>query len=194
MERQMIRIAKIRFARLAVLGLSCALLPMLSAGCNDKAKHAKRDDAAEMHKPGDSVDRILEVQAGQAARADSTLYPQHFDSGELNSLGRTKLKLMMSGRETGQPVVVYMETGKAGANQAEARRAAIDKYWRDSTADAQAGLEIRDSANPALRYPAAQSLDRLNKTGSDAGNGGSAPADRGMTGGGTGVSRDTLFK
>jgi hypothetical protein len=87
-----------------------------------------------------------------------------------------------------------METGKAGASQAEARRAAIDKFYRASTADADARLEIRDSGNPALRYPAAPSIDRLNKTGSDADKGGSTAGDRGMTGGGTGVSRDTLFK
>jgi len=157
----------IRFCKIGVFTLGAALLPMLTLGCNDnKAKHARRDEPRKMEDQPKSIDRILEIQAAQGARNDSTLYPQHFDGGELNALGRSKLALMMRGASAGSPTIVYLDLGRA-SETSQARHRAVDKYWKESMT-AQAHLELRDGLNPNATSSARHGLERLPKTNSDA--------------------------
>ena len=54
------------------------------------------------------VQRIERVQNASGAREDATLEPYHFDKGEVNSLGRQKLSLMIDDDDANNPLVVYL--------------------------------------------------------------------------------------
>src|ERR1051326_1677055 len=100
----------IRFGK-AVLVMFAAGSFVLGCQDNKKPQSARREPMRRqppMAEPGKSVDRFLEIQAANGARNDATLYPSHFDGGELNALGRSKLALLMHGGRTGQPTVVYL--------------------------------------------------------------------------------------
>ena len=109
MERQMIsRIGKIG------MFVAGAALPLLVLGCESSSKSKpapmahKEPMAPKMEEPGRAIDRMSEMQAINGAHNDATLYPQDFDGGELNALGKSKLAMIIKGTPSGQATVVTL--------------------------------------------------------------------------------------
>jgi hypothetical protein len=186
------------------LFVAAAALPLL-AGCQDNKQTAHHDKKMEppkhMTEPGREIDRMIEMQAAVGAKNDATLYPQHFDGGELNSLGRSKLALLMRANQGSPRTVVYMDLGRAN-DLTSARHSSIERYWRDSMSG-QTQLEIRDGMNSNLAYSAQPSLDRLKLTNRPGEKGGESQSestnqnvnapDRSNSNSGSQM-QDTLFK
>ena len=157
------------------LGVVCGVaLYAASSGCqNDNATSDANANAihGEMF-PGDgderAVDRFVKVQSASAARADATLNDNHFDSGgELNSLGRAKLDLMMKDDEASLPMVVYVDVRRADSRQGAAAAAercqdSARRYLADhGMADDR--VEFRTGPNFGYRHPARDGLRGLRR-------------------------------
>src|SRR5678815_1601636 len=97
-----------RAGKLATLAGVCGAVLAAAAGCQNDGKNPIH---GEMFPPDEQVrpvDRAIDVQSAAAARSDATLNKYHFDrGGELNSLGRSKIDLMLKDDEASLPVVVY---------------------------------------------------------------------------------------
>ena len=173
---------------LAGIGVACgAALYAAATGCqNDNATASANANGngnggrAVIHGdvfPADgeerAVDRFVRVQSASAARADATLTDHHFDrGGELNSLGRSKLDLMLKDDESSLPVVVYVDVhrpdggqGGAGAG-AERCRDAARRYLADKGL-ADDRVDFRTGPNVNYRHPARDGLRGLRKFESD---------------------------
>jgi hypothetical protein len=90
------------------------------------------------------------------------LSDDHFDGGELNSLGRTKLKLIAVGRpvESKAPVVVYLNT--TDSKMVDERKAAIESYWKGSEY-ADIALNVKNGVNDNVTSPAQPNINALKK-------------------------------
>ncbi|MGE5612111.1 MAG: hypothetical protein ACM359_22885 [Bacillota bacterium] len=127
------------------------------------------------------VDRMMAAQAAVGARDDAMLYPRHFDDGELNSLGQSKLYLMVKDKPTDQPLVVYLNL-PANSPLAADRRDAVEKYLSDAGLTAEQ-IELKDGTNPEAFGSAETGLTRLPKTESGAGGASTTMGQPGMVGG-----------
>lgn len=171
--------------RRALIGAACgAVIGAAAAGCqNDRSN----DIHGEMF-PADgdvrSVDRFAEVQSAAAARADATLTASHFDEdGGLNSLGRSKLDLMLRDDDASSAMVVYLDvrgrgngagnTGGSGATQFfDAHR--YEDGARRHLADRGVGdarVEFRQGPNVGYTHPAREGLRGLSRLNGDDGKG-----------------------
>jgi hypothetical protein len=136
------------------------------------------------------VQRIERVQAASGARADATLSKAHFDKGELNSLGRQKLSLMIDDDDANNPLVIYLNVPADDEFKAP-RQDSVIAYLKDQGLE-EKQVSFREGPNPATNHPAEDSMIRLAKTetGASAGNSGSSPTgtDQPMAGGTGGMT------
>jgi hypothetical protein len=95
------------------------------------------------------VSHILDAQAARGARADATLYPSHFSGDNLNSLGRSKLELMLQDNDSGLPATIYI-AGPAASHTA--RVAAVAMYLADAGFQ-PAQFQIGKGPNPSSLHP-----------------------------------------
>src|SRR5438270_3508463 len=95
--------------RAILIAGSSMLIALLSSGC-EQDRQQRQAMGEFFPQPGEvrDVQRIERVQEASGARADATLQPAHFDKGELNSLGREKLLLMLDDDDANNPVTVYL--------------------------------------------------------------------------------------
>ena len=127
-----------------------------SAGCRDAHVHE-----AFFPDLNESKTRLaLNVQAARGARVDATLYGMHFDGTELNSLGQAKLGLMLEDGNAASPITVYVSVA---ADDADARRAAVERYLTDAGLE-QGRFKTIAGVNPHNTHPASESITRLKKT------------------------------
>lgn len=105
------------------------------------------------------VTTALDCQAANGSRFDAMLRPQHFDGGQLNSLGRSKLDHLL-----GQPgpVVVYV-AGAVGNAVCPARRDAVVAYAKQQ-GRTEEQLKVEEGTAPATLHAAGPGLMRLAKT------------------------------
>jgi len=83
--------------KMILIAGSCMLIALYSSGC-EWNYNQQRQAMGEFFPPNGEmrdVQRIERVQEASGAREDATLEPYHFDKGEVNSLGRQKLSLMI---------------------------------------------------------------------------------------------------
>ena len=147
----------IRAGRRALWAAAWGAVLATAAGCqNDgsRAIHGELFPADEQVRP---VDRAIDVQSAAAARSDATLNKYHFDrAGELNSLGRSKLDLMLKDDEASLPMVVYVDIRENGDHQrsdvsryeASARRYLADRGLLDDRVEFHTGPNL-ESTRPA---------------------------------------------
>jgi hypothetical protein len=96
------------------------------------------------------VDAHAERYASNGAAYDASFSDVHFDGGELNALGRSKLGLLLSAAATTSPVTVYVA---GDPNLTNARLASLNKNWKSSKyPDIQ--LTAKEGRNPLVMYPA----------------------------------------
>lgn len=170
--------------KLPWLALAAAALVAVSTGChngdNKELLHGDKFDADDAPR---ATRNAVAVQAANGARADATLYPAHFNSAGLNSLGREKLETMMLDDESTPPMTVYLDLGKDPASVKLAHTAVAEYLKARGVAESQ--FKIEDGPNPRTLHRAeetATGLDSLNRA-SGAGSQGGQPA-----GGTTGYS------
>src|SRR5688500_16824057 len=101
--------------------MTTAAAVLVSTGCanrdQDKAANAQFKKKHESTAANDGffnpqgeerVTAFTNVQASNGARNDAMLYAHHFTAGQLNSLGRSKVLLMLEDCESCEPSTVYM--------------------------------------------------------------------------------------
>jgi hypothetical protein len=161
-----------------VLTLALAAVSVL-AGCQQDTAVQHGEDFPG---PGEtrSAYRYAEVQAAAGARTDATMRSYHFDKGELNSLGRERLDLMLKDDESVTPLVVYLD---APAEQVDLRdhwQRSVVTYLKDrGLTDEQFKLEF--GANPRSVSRAAPAIRGMHQA-EDAVGAGGPPANGGPTG------------
>ena len=106
--------------------------------------------------------RLLDTQAARGARADATLYPQHFDGARLNSLGKSKLDLMLHDTDSEPPLRLYID-GQASDPTWIARTDSVKKHFAAiGLIDTQ--FQVVAGPNPATWHPVAKDIDATNRS------------------------------
>ena len=149
------------------IALLAALAIIGAAGCqNDRDRDPATVTAHGERFPSDAevrpVDRFVRVQAAAAARTDAALFPHHFDAaGDLNSLGRGKLDLMLQD-DAALPLVVHLDLARPGADPVPADncRQSVRAYLADRGLD-ESQLQFRDGPNAADSHSARDGLRGL---------------------------------
>jgi hypothetical protein len=133
-----------------LMAAGAAAAAMLVLGCsnkNDEAQNALfKSDGQER------VSKFVNVQAANGARSDGMLYAHHFEAGQLNSLGRGKVLLMLEEAENNEQRVVHLVNVGEGDLLAQ-RKASVELY-----------LKTADGPNKLAFHPAAPNLVRFAKT------------------------------
>jgi hypothetical protein len=140
------------------------------------------------HKPENdtyALDRMFEGMSAAGAVDDATLYDQHFDGGELNSLGRSKVALMLEAAPKNEPLTIYIPT--AGSDErAQSRMDAVNKFWKDSQFVA-VQMQTKQGVNPNNTSPASIGLAGLRKLDKEQ-NGGTSSGSSSSGSGSSGAS------
>src|SRR5438270_782538 len=137
---------------------AAVVLALSGAGCShdpEPKAHARNfeDEAKDMDKfPAEDDSRpyrrFMIAQAAAGARHDGMLYEAHFDGDLLNSLGESKLSLMLKDNDHAFPVVVYMNV--SDDNRLKARENAVATYLIDSGLQDQQ-IKFEFGPNPNAR-------------------------------------------
>jgi hypothetical protein len=146
-----------------LLAGSCMLIALYSAGC-EQDQQQRQAMGKFFPPPGEVRDtqRISRVQCASGARADSTLQAYHFDKGELNSLGREKLSLMIDDDDANNPLVVYLNV-PADDEFKGARQDSVVAYLKEQGLE-EKQVSFKEGVNPGTNHPAQDGLTRLAKT------------------------------
>ena len=123
-----------------------------AAGCDKNKKEEAADNAFFKSDGVDRVSPTLTAQATNGARHDAMLYTHHFDGGHLNSLGRSKVLLMLEDCENCSPITVHMVNCGEGDLLAQ-RKAAVELY-----------LKSAEGVNKDTMHLAAPDAARIAKT------------------------------
>ena len=129
---------------------TAAAMAAIAVGCNNK-----REEGVNAIFKGDGderVSRFADVQATNGARNDAMLYAHHFTGGQLNSLGRAKVLLMLDDCENCEPIVVHLVGAGEGDLLAQ-RKASVELY-----------LRTVEGPNELAFHPVAPNLVRFAKT------------------------------
>jgi hypothetical protein len=127
---------------------------------DDKTDTIGRPDFKPENNP-QLIDIHVRQMAAAGAAADATLYDRHFDGGELNSLGRAKVALMLSAAPKGQVLTIYVPTDGSD-ERVQVRLASVEKYWKDSQY-AAVQLQTKEGVNPFNTTPASSGLAGLRR-------------------------------
>ena len=124
-------------------------------------RHAIGADMIRDERHVRALDRFVQAESAAGAREDAMLNDAHFDGGELNALGRSKLALIARATPSGssQPVLVYVS---GASDAAEARSASAQAYWKASPYSAMT-LQLKPGVNEAVVSPAAAGIAGLKK-------------------------------
>ena len=144
----------------AMAWLAAALVVLGAGGCkstpdkSDGTTTAKAEMHDEFRQDADNerVTRFVDIQSSNGARNDGMLYPIHFTGGHLNSLGRTKVLLMLEDCDSCDPTTVHLVNCGDG-DLLEQRKNAVELY-----------LKTEAGANKLTFHPAAPELLRFDKT------------------------------
>ena len=167
--------------KMILIAGSCMLIALYTTGC-EWNYNQQRQAMGEFFPPNGEmrdVQRIERVQNASGAREDATLEPYHFDKGEVNSLGRQKLSLMIDDDDANNPLVVYLNVPGNDEFKA-ARQDSVVAYLKDQGLE-EKQISFKEGPNPATNHPAEESLIRMSKTetGTAPSNSGSSPAPGG---------------
>jgi hypothetical protein len=167
---------------------SSMIIAIYANGCK-QSDAQKQADANFFTPPGQirDVQRIEHAQMAAGAREDATLLAYHFDKGELNSLGREKLSLMLDDDTSNNPMIIYLDIPGADDFKA-ARQDAVVAYLKDQGLQ-ESQISFRAGPNPAEMHLASEGLTNLSKTntGGESASSSSSPG-AGGTDSGTGTS------
>ena len=160
--------------------IAAAAVTGMTTGCQQESTTSS--DIRRLHgqnfRPDDeprAVDNLMYAQAAAGARADSTLSGVHFDTHGINSLGKSKLALMLRDEQPIDPLVVYMDL--PSYMPAEPAHTSVTDFLKSrGLTDAQ--IELVDGSNPRTLHAAAatgSSMRAISSMGAPGG-GGVGPA------------------
>jgi hypothetical protein len=146
--------------------------------CNDSACTTLKDRDREKKSivgknqdaffPPDHIKRTstgwFDAAAAVGRATDGTLYPQHFDGEQLNSLGKDRLSSIVAGRAKNQRTSVYLDTTMMRDRTQDAgRQKSIESFLiaRGLSADQFA---IETGPNPDNWQPADRTIQAYNRT------------------------------
>lgn len=130
----------------------------LLGGCGHAARQNTRRDLFPPDDQPRATENIASAQEAAGARADATLWKQHFDAGALNELGQHKLDLMLQAEDRSLPLVVYLDL-PAGSDAAQARRSVLEYLTGRGLAESQ--IHLADGPNPSATASAADAITAL---------------------------------
>ncbi|HSV13947.1 MAG TPA: hypothetical protein VLI90_06780 [Tepidisphaeraceae bacterium] len=145
-----------KLTQLAALAITTLLL--VAAGChsNPNQKIAHGEEFSD-EKAATSVGQMAQAQTAAGAKNDGMLYDHNFHGTKLNSLGQTKLDLIVKGTPAGDPVVVYLNVPQDGL---AARRPAVLAYLHDGgLKDAQ--IKLIDGPATGENTPSAKTMSKI---------------------------------
>lgn len=154
--------------------ISAAAAAALTLGCTNK-----KDEAANAIFKSDGEERVskfVTAQASNGARNDAMLYNYHFTGGHLNSLGRSKVLLMLDDCENCEPIVVHLVDAGEGDLLAQ-RKASVELYLK--TTEGPNKLAFHAAQPDMIRFAKTES-GSLDQSGGD----GTSGAQAGTSGGG----------
>jgi hypothetical protein len=109
------------------------------------------------------VDRFAGIQAAAGAQDDSTLHMVHFTGNRLNSLGESKINLMMQNHRADDSMMIYLDMPK---DMSEARRSSVEKYVA-GLGVAPEHVKVAAGINPQSTTPSFLGMQGLQRTDSD---------------------------
>ncbi|MGA3065924.1 MAG: hypothetical protein ABSF29_03655 [Tepidisphaeraceae bacterium] len=123
-----------------------------------------RNYAANFDPPVESQQRqaLIDAQTNAGARADATLYADHFDATGLSSLGTDKLNKMMADSHSKNPMVVYLDVPNDAS--AAARQTAVSHYLMDHGGLKAGQFQVALGANPETFAPTDNDIKNYDKT------------------------------
>jgi hypothetical protein len=155
-----------------------AALLLLAVGCQShKWETAEERDPFLPEDDTRSYARFATAHAAASARQDGTLRDYHFEGDDLNSLGQSRLELMLKDNSHAYPIVIYIDTDDA--KLMKSRQMTVAAFLRDAGL-LESQVKFEAGPNPNVTSPAAQNLARLSKSdesgATPAGPSGGAPA------------------
>ena len=133
----------------------------LATGCQSDAKKPADEffyaDSDVRH-----ANVAADAQARRGAKADATLQDYHFDDGQLNSLGESKLDLLVN-RDRADDAVTTVYLNFPETEAMNRRRDDVVTYMR-SRGVSEANLKFVSGPNPATFSPAAGHIARMDRT------------------------------
>ncbi len=144
--------------------LAAASTILCLSGCHSDAREmqAEESDASHSQNEISETTRLFNTQAAAGARAEATLYPEHFDGPTLSSLGTTTLDRMLADSHSCNPLVVYLAVPED--NYAQDRRMAIGRYLEDRGGLKPEQIEFHAGPNPDTYHETDMQLGYYNKT------------------------------
>jgi hypothetical protein len=147
-------------AKWTFLATATAML-LIAGGCNSNKPetpvvHGEEFDNACAPR---AVGQMAQSQSAAGAKSDGMLYDHNFRGDKLNSLGQSKLDLIVKGTPAGDPVVVYLNVPADGL---ETRRPAVLAYLKEGGL-AEGKIKLVDGPNPSKTANAAM-LPRIYKS------------------------------
>ena len=124
--------------------------------------------------------KFADAHSAAGARTDSTLRSYHFDKGELNSLGREKLDLMVKDDDACDPLVVYLDARGASNLRGQWQDAVAEHLTSRGLTDDQ--ISFKSGANLSDTTPSAPALRGLrNMESQPSGSSGNGPMSNGKS-------------
>lgn len=147
--------------QLTTLLATTALLLLTTGGCksNQPKEPVAHGEQFDCEGAPRAATRIAESQAALGAAADGMLYDRSFRGNALNSLGQSKLDLIVKGTPTGDPVMVYLNMPHESAST---RRAAVVAFLKNAGIK-DSNIKLTEGANPNDTTPAAYNLAGIYK-------------------------------
>jgi len=145
--------------------IATALTLLAATGCHHNNAEAKAKPVLAHGEQFDCEDgpratgRIAQSQAAAGAAADAMLYDRSFHGSKLNSLGQSKLDLIVKGTPTGDPVTVYLNMPK---DAADARRPAVVAFLKTEGIK-DGAMNLIDGPNPTENTPSAYNMAGMYK-------------------------------
>jgi len=137
--------------------LAAASTVLLATGCT-----STETDSAHSQAEITETTRLLHTQEASGARAESTLYCEHFDGPTLSTLGTSTLDLMLADSHTCSPLVIYLAVPED--QYAQDRRLAIGRYLEDRGGLKAEQIEFRSGPNPDTKHAVDMQLGYYSKT------------------------------
>lgn len=144
--------------RVSLMSLMTAALALaLTPGCH----HDQTSNVSSVPEISETQ-RLENTQSAAGARADGTLYADHFDSDGLSSLGTNKLDRMLADDHKANPMVVYLDIPSDDSLIA-GRKQAVTQYLTDHGLTA-AQIDIQVGPNPGTSHQSAPDIANYSKT------------------------------
>jgi hypothetical protein len=156
--------------------LAAASTILFATGCQSDTQQAE-NDASHSQAEITETARLEHTQMAAGARAECTLYADHFDGPTLSSLGSNELDMILADTHSCNPLVIYLAIPED--NYAQDRRLAIGRYLEDRGGLKPEQIEFRSGPNPDTYNSAAVQLGAYAKTDTSTDTGGASSMSAG---------------